>query len=700
MFDSEYSIDCTDKYLQNGFFVSSAMLTLAGWNGAVLDSAHRGQFSSVKFQLGNLDKLDFMSKELQYCMNAVKLTDCFKVETGDIDSVKEHIMQYGGGAVSMYYNSISFDDDRGIWSVQNDGEDPRDSHAVCVVGRDDNIPADDLTVFGYTPSSDGAFIVKNSWGTELGTDGYYYVPYETFMNYSNDSAYFFSFDSADSYTYNYGYDDLRDIYWRSGDDSSDSIAAANVYTASDDGETLEAVSFFPSGNEKEYEIRVYTDVPEGSDNPESGTLRAVEKGGRQESGYRTIRLSNPVSLNAGERFACVVKVTSENGEDCSFALNGPTSIETNDLDCAPKRGESYLYTDSEGWQDVCDLNINNTRIKALTHSDSAPALTEPDDYDSFGGASKAELNEKLNSIDARWLGMSSIKPNYDSNEVAALECYSELCYSIRAYPDLFNASELCATAVNYEKTLNNLSILDPISLLGEYKASAKAILEGDPLTVPVDIAYYKLFTELYDDIGEKARNLELNERLKWQMVSELRQNLFGMVHYMFEHTLDAHAYYGDIDNDGAITIMDVTKLQRMFAEMTGRDYYSKANADVNGDGVDTIEDATCIQRLLAEMTDHLPVYEESFGAEDGYDPCEIDRETAAEYLKSVLDGCALMWDGYVPDVDYAMSDYYKKICYDMAKAALQNADSISPAELLCNARRLDRALEQSFTPGK
>lgn len=57
---------------------------------------------------------------------------------------------------------------------------------------------------------------------------------------------------------------------------------------------------------------------------------------------------------------------------------------------------------------------------------------------------------------------------------------------------------------------------------------------------------------------------------------------------------------GDADNDGKVTIKDVTCIQRFLAELaTGE--ISEAAADVDGNGEINISDATFIQMWLAEM---------------------------------------------------------------------------------------------------
>lgn len=97
--------------------------------------------------------------------------------------VKKHIMTNGGlysviatpDYGTKYLNwSTSSECFLGDWEDLTPG---RQFHAVTIVGWDDNYPKENFNA-NMRPKNDGAYIILNSWGTDYGNKGYYYVSYE------------------------------------------------------------------------------------------------------------------------------------------------------------------------------------------------------------------------------------------------------------------------------------------------------------------------------------------------------------------------------------------------------------------------------------------------------------------------------------------------------------------------------------------
>lgn len=64
-----------------------------------------------------------------------------------------------------------------------------------------------------------------------------------------------------------------------------------------------------------------------------------------------------------------------------------------------------------------------------------------------------------------------------------------------------------------------------------------------------------------------------------------------------------------MNNDGIVSIRDVTAVQRLIAELETYDSLSEKAADVDVSGDVTVSDATCIQHYLAEYPTDYPINE-------------------------------------------------------------------------------------------
>jgi hypothetical protein len=61
------------------------------------------------------------------------------------------------------------------------------------------------------------------------------------------------------------------------------------------------------------------------------------------------------------------------------------------------------------------------------------------------------------------------------------------------------------------------------------------------------------------------------------------------------------ALLGDADGDGAVTISDVTEIQKYLAQLAVFDDAKLLIADADGDGTVTVSDATELQKRLASL---------------------------------------------------------------------------------------------------
>ena len=235
------------------------------------------------------------------------------------------------------------------------------SHAVLIIGWDDNYSKDN---FKTKPSSDGAWLIKNSWGTKWSngsvnvenSDGCFWMSYEQYLT---DGSAFIVEDANDDMKAYY-YDALGWTGTASG------AYAANVFQSERENEVLTEVAFYTPDNNVNYEINVYTGMTSmPKSNPVNGLSVSKQTGTESFAGYHTITLNDPVALTKGEYFSVVVKFTNTTSIPVEYksSKNGNTNTKI----------ETGSFTSSNGlyWFAQTD---SNTCVRAFTLKDSAEGI--------------------------------------------------------------------------------------------------------------------------------------------------------------------------------------------------------------------------------------------------------------------------------------------------------------------------------------
>lgn len=229
-------------------------------------------------------------------------------------------------------------------------------HAVTLVGWDDNYSA---TNFSTTPPGNGAFLIKNSWGTSFGQQGYFWISYYDKM-YAYDESYVFNGNQAvTNYSREYEYDPLG---WTTPFGVSNTGSFANVFQATA-SELLQAVATYVISNNSPYVISVYTGVTGG---PITGTLAGTTSGTFDTAGYHTVVLPTPVGLTAGQKFSVVVQLTTP-GSNSPIPLEYPLAGFSSKASASP--GQSYVLWNN-AWTDITSwgsgFENTNVALKAFS----------------------------------------------------------------------------------------------------------------------------------------------------------------------------------------------------------------------------------------------------------------------------------------------------------------------------------------------
>ena len=292
----------------------------------------------------------------------------------DNDTLKKAIMYHGAVSASIFWNE-SYVSTSNYYCDASVGV----NHAVAVVGWDNNYPSNN---FNRTPGGNGAYLIKNSWGTNKGDKGYYWVSYydECFAMWL-DSYVFIPATDDENDDAVYGYDKLGCLY---PPITCDLVAAA--FTSSWN-EELAAVGVYSSMDDCPYEVSVYTNVTRTtstmSPNPlAGGALACTFSGTLETAGFTTVHLPAPVRLADRTNFVVVYKQTTTDPDywisySCNYEDGTPYSRVT------ANPGNTYRGNVSKGKTTWTDLATEDAIacLKAYTRSTIAATDTPSESDD-------------------------------------------------------------------------------------------------------------------------------------------------------------------------------------------------------------------------------------------------------------------------------------------------------------------------------
>jgi C1A family cysteine protease len=263
----------------------------------------------------------------------------------DNDSLKTAIMSYGAVFTSIYFEDESYQDQNYTYYYQGK---QAANHAVCLVGWDDRF---DRNLFRDRPPQDGAFIAKNSWGTDWGEQGYFYVSYYDAVIGSNNAVFNRS-ENPSAYSLIYQNDPWGWVTSVGYGQTSGWLA--NLFKSSQKNR-LQAVSWYAASPLTTYELYIYQNPSPGQ--PRSGKLLQTLKGSIEVPSYFTRFLSSPLELQAGDVFSLVLLL---NTPDYRYPIPTQMAIEGYSSQARSESATSYISSDGQTWDDITVIWANSS----------------------------------------------------------------------------------------------------------------------------------------------------------------------------------------------------------------------------------------------------------------------------------------------------------------------------------------------------
>lgn len=278
----------------------------------------------------------------------------------DNDEIKKHLINYGPVTISYAHDSSFFNYSTN--SYYNDGSIiDVGGHCVCCIGWNDNYSKSN---FNIDPGINGAFLIKNSWGTNWGDNGFFWISYaDTSIDTSNTP------NISIPYKYNPYIDiyqhDLNGWVGNVGYSNSDSWAG-KIFQTKTNSDALRAITFITTNGNQEFDIYIYKNP--NSNNPSSGTLAYNTSGIYEYVGYHTLELPYEISLDNCNSFSIVIRFKYSNynyllGCEYTMTMNSSAWVELSEI----FPGQSFMGNSSNNWGDCYYFSKKyHVCIKALT----------------------------------------------------------------------------------------------------------------------------------------------------------------------------------------------------------------------------------------------------------------------------------------------------------------------------------------------
>ena len=411
--DTGYQITSKDtggnEYMYSGYFTSGY--------GPVSDSLF--PYDTTKSTLQIIPSIlnakgNYRATDVQFFKTTDDANGALNSET--VNTVKQAVYNNGSATCGITWDSSMIQKDKVSYYNNDDNARNDSNHEVLIVGWDDDYSADHFE--GVTKK--GAWLVRNSWGNNIGDNGYFWVSYQDKSLIPSCTIKSYEEVSDDDTIYNL--DESGALYPQVTYDGTSQVGFINSFSLKK-REKLKEVTFYEAETGAQYQLFYVPVKDDGS--LDIGNKQAItEKKTLDFPGYHTEKITKEINVKK----AAIMVMIDSNEDSAGLGAEGSISDGRKKLYIPTlEKGQSYIYANGE-LGDLYDMgtNFGNWSIKLVTEK-----------ADSAFYAKDHKNSTDLGSF--RWTG-SSVKPSIgdivseDDGSVLKQETDYELEYENNTNP--------------------------------------------------------------------------------------------------------------------------------------------------------------------------------------------------------------------------------------------------------------------------
>lgn len=545
----------------------------------------------------------------------------------DVDKVKKAIAENGAVYMSFCANDEYLNPVNGAYN--NLTADETKIHGVAIVGYDNSYSKDNFAE-NCKPKNDGAWKIRNSYGTDWGNNGYGWISYEDVTLNINKDCYTITnimTVSKDNLTLSYDYlppEGNETVEITTGN----SVTIANIYDVSDicdEYGSIQRISFYTEKTMSSYRVDL---IPLEADATEIPTGSGIYYGGgmADTTGYKTVELRTPFEFDENtEKVVVKVSFLVDTFETNSITLSRESNNPEYGYSPVINAGESYRYANGE-WVDVSENNpegLGNYCIRPVFERRETKCLNSELSITEFTYTDQESL-----TVDLTLNGNQLIGIIFGHTVFREGEDYTVEGNSVTLKKRVFTRMQathypvtltFCFTDGKYPMLkVTRINPLESATIKGK-------LVFGETLSLDIQGEVSEIYSSNVDvqwqssEDGEnwkdikrgtnstyKLTGIEISKYIRAVITAKENTNIpypSSIISAPSEFTVGR---YGDVNSNGKIEISDATDLQSYIANYMSFSDKQLLVGDVTADNLVNIKDATYVQMYVAKFIDKLP----------------------------------------------------------------------------------------------